>query len=66
MLYQSMGRFFPHRSHKPLILLISGTNSSESGLFNGLRRKKGKKFPSPFGSAGVSQDARSILLLGMV
>jgi hypothetical protein len=42
-LYGSKGRFFPHLPGKSLILHKSRTNSSESGLINGLRRIQMKK-----------------------
>jgi hypothetical protein len=41
-----MGGFLPHLSYKLLISFVSLSNSSESGLFNGLQRIQIKNFQS--------------------
>jgi hypothetical protein len=40
------------------LLGFAWSYSSESGLFNGLRRKKYEKFPSPFASPPAVAEAR--------
>jgi hypothetical protein len=58
--YGSMGRFFPHLAHKTLKSFFSVSNSSESGLFNGLQRIQIENSPPPLSLCAKACRARKL------